>query len=518
MNSSARRFLFSGFFFWLALGGACLYFVLPLRKKLKFGIDLIGGSYLTLEVQTDKAVESELMAVLQGIPGKLKQKGLALPKMKKVEGEKIVLAFENLSAASSAAVHLKGIRDMKISTQDKQVFIKFTEAREKKIKSNAVDTNIEVFRTRLGRLMSAAEITIATEGEKNIIIELPGVADPMKARTMIGKRAVLEFKLVERSGRSKEDIMYEYDGEIPDDMEILPGKPDEDGSRRHYLVPKFSEITGKELVNARSKVGGNIGMQHVVEFRLSPAGGEKFYELTSRNFGRSLAVVLDDEVIMAAKIEAAIRTDGIISGGFSSEDSKELAMLLRSGALIAPVTIEGQQQIGPTLGAASIKQGLISCFVGLGLLLLFSLFYYSLSGLFAFIALMFNLSLVLFGLHAVGAILTLPGIAGMVLTIGMAIDASILIYERIKDGLSAGLTIKNAVNTGFSNAMTVILDANITTFIVGIVLYKFGTGPLQGFAVTMMLGIVSTLVTGLFFLRSIFNFVLNNFKVKKLRI
>jgi protein-export membrane protein SecD len=193
-------------------------------------------------------------------------------------------------------------------------------------------------------------------------------------------------------------------------------------------------------------------------------------------------------------------------------------LLLQSGSFVAPVTFEEERQIGPSLGQESIRQGLISCLVGLGLLFIFSLFYYSLSGLFAFLALIYNLGLILMGLAWLQVPLTLPGIAGMVLTVGMAIDASILIYEHIKEELSKGATIKLAVRSGFRDAMKVILDANITTFIVGVVLYNFGTGPIQGFAVTMMLGIIATLITGLFFLRSLFTFMLNNFSVQKLRI
>lgn len=522
MNSSTRRRLFSGLSFWLLFVGVLVYFMLPLRQKERWkqhlGIDLIGGSYLTLEVQTDEAVNSALLGFLQGIPQKLKTARKVLPKSKRVEEGKIVLTFDDLNAAQSAAMTLKNERDMKVSAVGNQVSMNFTKGKEERVKAEAVQMNIEVFRMRLANLRRVAEITIASQGEKNIIIELPGVTDPMQARALIGKPAILEFKLVERSGATPGDIKFEYDGEIPDDMEILPGKVNEDGSRKHYLVPRYTDITGKLLRDARSGTGGIIGIQHLISFKFSSEGGDRFYDLTSRNFGRSLAVVLDGEVITAPRIDAAIRTEGQISGHFSSEEAKELAMLLRSGGLTAPVTIEGDSQIGATLGADSIRQGLISCLVGLGLLLIFSIFYYSLSGLFAFIALMYNLCLVLFGLYAIGAVLTLPGIAGMVLTIGMAIDASILIYERIKDGLAAGLSIKNAVNTGFSTAMVVILDANITTFIVGVVLYKFGTGPLQGFAVTMMLGIISTLVTGLFFLRALFNFLLDNFNVQKLRI
>ena len=517
MNKSTTRMIFSSFSFWVVFAGLCIYSVLPLEKKLKRGIDLVGGTYMTLEVETEKAVESELLTVMQSIPDKLRSAGKVQPKAKEVKDQKIILTFENTVDASAAAVQLQGMRDIKIAPREQQVVLEYTKDREEKIKKDAVATNREVYRARLGELMSVAEITIAPKGERGIIIELPGVTDPMKARAMIGKSAILEFKLVERSAGSEDDILYEYDGEIPDDMEVLQGS-EKDGKKMFYLVARYTDITGKLLKDARSGLGGELGTEHVVNFEFSSEGGEKFYELTSRNVGKDLALILDDVVIMAPRIEVALRSSGVIRGGFTSEDSKQLATLLRSGSLIAPVKIEGEQQIGPTLGAASIKQGLISCLVGLGLLLLFSLFYYSLSGLFAFIALMFNLCLVLFGLHATGSVLTLPGIAGMVLTVGMAIDASILIYERIKDGIKSGFSIKKAVDSGFSNAMVVILDANITTMIVGIVLYKFGSGPLQGFAVTMMLGIISTLVTGLLFLKSLFTFMLTNFKVQKLKI
>jgi len=227
---------------------------------------------------------------------------------------------------------------------------------------------------------------------------------------------------------------------------------------------------------------------------------------------------LDSEVISAPRIESAIRGSGEITGNFTTDSARTLALLLKSGSFVAPVTFEEERQIGPSLGQESIRQGLTSCLIGLGLLLFFSLFYYNLSGFFAFFALVYNLILVLLGISWLKATLTLPGIAGMVLTVGMAIDASILIFERIKEELSQGVALKKAVELGFSGAMKVILDANITTFIVGIVLYRFGVGPIQGFAVTMMLGIIATLVTTLFFLRSLFKFMLNNFDIQKLRI
>jgi preprotein translocase subunit SecD len=262
----------------------------------------------------------------------------------------------------------------------------------------------------------------------------------------------------------------------------------------------------------------NETREWVVNFSWNAEGGQKFYELTSKNHYRSLAVILDNVVITAPTINASIRTNGRITGMGGAESAKELALLLKSGSFVAPITFEEERQVGPSLGAESIHNGLLSCIVGLSLVFVFALYYYKFAGLLAFLALVFNLILILFGLSRIGATLTLPGIAGMVLTIGMAIDASILIYEKIKEELKNGTKLKEAVTSGFSDAQWVILDGNITTFIVGFVLYQFGTGPIQGFAITMMLGIIATLITGLFFLRSMFTFILSNLHIQKLNI
>ena len=512
MNVSARRWLLSELMFWLVLAGIGVYFLMPLRQKLRFGIDLVGGTFLTLHVQTNKAVESELINRLQSIEGNLdKAQNIELDSQT-IEGNEIVLGFDNLQDTQSAAVAIKASHsDLKQTVQELTIRLALPEMTIKQIKEDAVSRNIEVLRTRVNRL-GVADIPISSQGE-NIIVELPDVSDPQQAKAMIGKAAQLDFRLVEKFAQTQDDILYEFDGELPGDKEILPGRDKREG---FYLVTKYPEITGKYLRDARPGLGGDSNVQPVVSFRLTDDGGQKFYEMTSKNYGRQLAIVLDGVIIQSARINDAIRTDGQISGRFSTDETKELALLLKSGAFVAPVTFEEERQIGPSLGRDSIHKGLMSCLVGLALLFLFSLFYYRLSGLFAFIALIYNLMLVLMGLAWFGATLTLPGIAGMVLTVGMAIDASILIYEHIKEQLIEGISLREAVKKGFSGAAMVILDANITTFIVGVVLYNFGTGPIQGFAVTMMLGIVSTLITGLFFLRSLFNFVLNNFSVQKL--
>jgi len=508
MSLSFRRMAFSELSFWLVICAIGLYFLLPLRQSLRFGIDLVGGTYLTLEVKTDKAVEAELVEQMQSVDAKLKRANRALPTSKFIENNQIVLQFSSMQDAQMAAVDLKSaLPGLEQSVDGSIVRFYFPDLMVERIKENAVSRNIEVLRTRM------RDIPIAQQGEKNIVIELPDTANPQEAKARIGKAAQLELRIVDKMGASEQELLYEYEGELPADKEILPG------TEGYFLLDKYAEVTGRMLKEARAQYDESKGFQHVVTFKLNDVGSEKFYDLTSKHYGRPLAIILDGVVIQSPRVNEPISGGNVqISGGFTAESARELALLLQSGSFVAPVTFEEERQIGPSLGQESIRQGLISCLVGLGLLFIFSLFYYSLSGLFAFLALIYNLGLILMGLAWLQVPLTLPGIAGMVLTVGMAIDASILIYEHIKEELSKGATIKLAVRSGFRDAMKVILDANITTFIVGVVLYNFGTGPIQGFAVTMMLGIIATLITGLFFLRSLFTFMLNNFSVQKLRI
>lgn len=518
MDFSIRRLAFSGFAVWMVLLMAALYFLMPLRKTLNFGIDLVGGTYLKLEVHTDKAVEVALQDKMEGLLSALRKAKKEMPELYDVKEGQAVLKFKTIGATQDAASLAKrDDRDVVMSVEADTITIRFTDTASKRIKREAVDRTIEVLRVRLDKL-GVAEIQIAPYGEKQVVVELPNISDPQQAKAMIGTSAVLDFRIVERDGRSPEDILYEYDGQLPQGMEILPGNARAGRDEKvYYLVQKRAPVTGKDLKDARPRFD-NDKAQMVVAFEMTADGGDKFYEMTSRHYGRVLAAVLDGVVITAATINGKISTHGEISGTFTPDEVKELSLLLKSGSLPARISFEEERTIGPTLGSEAIYQGFIACMIGLGLVFLFSLFYYSVSGLLAFITLLYNLVLILLGLSWLQATLTLPGIAGMVLTIGMAIDASILIFERIREELKAGVSVRKAVNDGFSDAMRVIIDANITTFITGLVLYKFGTGPIQGFAITMMLGIISTLVTGLFFLKSLFNVVLDTFNVQKLRI
>jgi len=519
---SARGVLFSSFSLWVVGAAFCLYYLSPLvipgkAKPIKFGIDLVGGTYISLIVDTDKAVEDALFGRLQSLKIGLKQEGLAASEKTKIEKNELVVTFATADEARQAALFVReDDAQLNLSQAGATIRLSLKLQEETALKRWAVESNIHVLRNRLDKF-SVSEITIAAQGEKNIIIELPDVDDPEKAKAMIGKAAMLEIAVVEAEGMSEEDILEKYDDELPDGFRIVPGKTKRghEESRRYYLMPTHTEITGKLLKDAHPEFGqyGNM----VVAFEFSNEGGKRFYDLTRQNVSRLLAVMLDNEVISAAVINEPIGSKGQISSDhFTPESAKELADLLKSGAYVAPVHFDEERTVGPALGAQAIKQGALSCIVGLVLLFFFCVIYYKIPGFFAFITLVYNLllTLVIFGYF--GGTLTLPGIAGLVLTLGMAIDASILIFEKIKEELTKGVTLKSAIDAGFAGSLVVILDANITHFIMDVVLYKFGTGPVQGFALTMIVGIITTLITGLFFLRTLLNFVLS-FGVKKMR-
>ena len=529
MNVSLQRIFIFPFLLWVIGAGFFCFYLFTfegvwsvLREdRIKFGIDLVGGTYITLTVQTDKAVEAELVDRLQVILKRLESKDQLGPTNQKFEGKRVILTFQNLDSVNNAVSIVKGVEPgLNAVVDGLDVRLSFKEDEDQKIRNWAVKGNIEVLRTRLD-VIGVGEITIAQQGEKNIIIELPNVDDPNKAKAMIGKAALLEIKPVERAAYSEEEILDEFDGELPENMQILSGRGRSNGhEKEYYLVSRYTDLTGRLLKDAYVGFGGGENQgQMVVNFEFKPEGGEKFYEMTKKHLGDRVAIVIDDVVVTAPSVAKPISGGrAYIYGGFSTETATELAMLLKSGAFVAPVSFEEERQIGPSLGQESIDKGVLACLVGLALLVVFSFLVYSYCGFFAFLALLYNLLLILVILSWLRATLTLPGITGMILTVGMAIDASVLIFEKIREELASGMTPRQAVKSGFNDVMGVILDSNITTFLVGIVLYRFGTGPIQGFAVTMMVGIISTLITGLFFLKSLFNFFLYNLGVQKLRI
>ena len=484
--------------------------------RIRLGIDLQGGAHLTIGVDIEEAIRMRLALERKTIEQAFDKKDFKAESLKKeIKDKSILMEFENENIASSAYGIIKSEvgNFIKVSRSGSLVAVMLSREEEYRIRTEVVEQAINVLKRRLDSA-GVQGLTIHQHGNRQIVVQLPGEVDVESKKALISQTAHLEFKMVEKEAPDQDILLDEYDGELPADKMIVPGR--QDGIDRYYLVSAFADITGNRIVHARMDFDeyGKPG----VSFGLDSVGGKEFGELTSRNVGGNLGIIIDNVVYSVARIKEPITHGRVtISGSFTGEQAKSLEIVLNSGSLQAPLVFESENHVGASLGQDSIRKGMISCLVGLALLLIFSIFYYKIPGIFAMIALFFNLFLVLLFLSAFSATLTLPGIAGMVLTIGMAIDASILIYEKIREELSDGATLRKAIKDGFSDAMVVIMDSNITTFLTGLVLFKFGGPAIRGFAVTLMLGIIATLLSGVFFLRSLFEVVLDATDIKKLK-
>ncbi len=519
MNMTMKRIFTSSFMGWVLLAAATVaYFSFKGKDALKFGIDLVGGSYITLEIDQNDVIKTELYDKIKSFQAILDQAAIELESKPVFQNNMLSFVFDSKQQAQEAQVLFRHDYNQLVYTvKENELQVSLSEMYLNHLISDAADANIHILERRLNGL-SVAEIHISKQDNRFIVVELPDVQDPEQAKTMIGQSAIMEFKIVEDSAPSRQELMDKYDHELPEGTMIVSGSSRGSKGKMYYLVPDYATVSGKFFKNAKVDFGGELQTELCVHFEFDDEGGKRFHELTSRNIGKPLAIVLDGQIVQVATINSAIGKNGLIQGNFKADEAATLAKLLKSGAFKAKVDFISERQIGPTLGQESVNKGLLSCVIGLFFLLVFGIYFYRLSGFFAVLALAYNLILILLFMSLVKATLTLPGIAGMILTVGMAVDASILIYEQIRECLSRGLSITQAVQDGFADAMMVILDANITTFIVAAVLFYFGTGPIQGFAVTMMLGIISTLVTGLFFLKSIFKMYLTTFHVSKLSI
>ena len=381
--------------------------------------------------------------------------------------------------------------------------------------SDAMERALEVIRNRVDQF-GVAEPLITLQGDKWVVVELPGVKDPERAIDLIGKTALLEFKLVNDGIRISEILDSEGKvdpSKIPTGYEVLPGRRE-----ALFLLKEEPEITGAALTNAKVKIGGQYNMPYVaVDF--NKEGAKKFARITEVNIERNLAIVLDERVQSAPVIKSKI-PDGhaIIEGNFTMEEAKNLAIVLRAGALPAPVNIIENRTVGPSLGRDSVRAGVVAAGIGLICVMFFMVIYYKLSGLITNLALILNLIILLGMMAYFRATLTLPGIAGIILIIGMAVDANVLIFERIREELRAGKTVRVAIDSGYQKAFRTILDSNLTTLIAAAFLFQFGTGPVKGFAVTLSLGILISMFTALVVTHMVFDMVLAGKKVERLSI
>ncbi|MEA3507030.1 MAG: protein translocase subunit SecD [Elusimicrobiota bacterium] len=370
----------------------------------------------------------------------------------------------------------------------------------------AMNRALEIIRNRVDQF-GVSEPLIARQGVNWIIVQLPGIADVERALDLIGQTALLEFKLVADQPVGDEE-------DIPEGYEILPGRQE----RERYLVKEEAELTGAALKNAEVKVGGDFGRPRI-SFTMKKDAAQEFQEITELNVNRRLAIVLDGVVQSAPNIRERIPNgQGIIEGNFTMESARDLAIVLRAGALPAPVTIIEKGIVGPKLGQDSIVSGLKAMGIGLALIMLFMVAYYKKSGIIAVIALLLNIIILLGAMAYFQFTLTLPGIAGIILIIGMAVDANVLIFDRIMEETDKGKTPRVAIDAGYKKATTTILDANITTLIAVMFLFQFGTGPVKGFAVTLFIGIVVSMFTAIIVAKTIFDMITSERQIKELSI
>lgn len=496
-----------------------IYLAYPPKEKIRLGLDLRGGMHLLLEVVTNDALKMEADHVVLRLQDLFKEKMVKFLRITIGEDTKtIIIEGVDLSQESTvkdAIDQFANEWDYSITSDRIRLTLKPNVVVY--LREMAVNQAIETIRGRVDEL-GVAEPVIQKHGADRILVQLPGIDNPERVKNIIQNTALLELKLVVKGPVSdREELLKDYNGVEPPDMEVVKSDPVKSRVHGYYLVKRVAAITGKDIRNAR--VGKDEFNQPVVNFTLSNQGGKIFEKVTSENIGKPLAIILDGRVISAPVIEAVIRDAGRITGHFTLQEAEDLAIVLRSGALPAGIKYLEERTIGPSLGMDSITKGLRASLVSLIVVMAFMVFYYRLSGVNAVIALVLNIIILLGVMSYFKATLTLPGIAGIVLTIGMAVDANVLIFERIRENLRLGKSVKASIPEGFKKAWVTILDSNLTTIVAAIFLLQFGTGPVKGFAVTLIIGIVASLFTAVFVSRMIFDFVLSRKKkVEKLSI
>jgi len=493
------------------------------NKKINLGLDLQGGMHLVLEVDTAKAVEDTMERILQELRTSLRKERVRVIEIDRVEKNRIAVRLqgeENITAFNKLLdSEYKGLR--MVSDDDSagtlSMMLDLPDDEMEHIKKMAAEQALETIRNRIDQF-GVSEPDIRNQGEKRILIQLPGIKDTKRAKELIGKTALLEFKLLDEAG----DIGAALKGSVPPGTELLYETRTDPATNRTtktpYLIKKRALLTGAYLTDAKVQIDSQYNEPYVsIEF--DKKGGRIFAQVTGENVKKRLAIVLDKKVYSAPVIQEKITGGSArITGNFTTEEAHDLAIVLRAGALPAPVHIIEERTVGPSLGADSIRKGLISMCIGGILVILFMVVYYKGSGVVADIALILNILLIAGGLAGFQATLTLPGIAGIILTIGMAVDANVLIFERIREEMSLGKTPRAAVDAGYSRASLTILDANVTTLIAALVLFQFGTGPVKGFAITLSLGVLASLFTALILSRSIFDYFLITRKVRTISI
>jgi len=462
-------------------------------KKITLGLDLQGGLHMLLGVKTDEATASRIKSITASVKHFAEKKDILIDDLKFNDDS---ISFNLLDTDDLGAIQefLKGIEGAKITINGENISLSLTKKEIEKTKKQAISQAIETIRNRLDQF-GLAEPLVARQGEEKILVELAGIktqAEEQRARELISRAAKLELMAVDEGRAARVYTMSNADAASYGDV-ILD---DVKNPSIKYLVREIPILDGGMLTDAH--VGFDRNNHPLISFTLNSEGAELFGDFTGKSVGKHLAVVLDGKVYSAPVINERIGGGaGQISGNYTVSEAKDLAIALRSGALLAPIFLMEKRSVGPSLGADSIKASMVALVGGFIMVIIFMIIYYRMAGVIANVALIANLFIILAVMSLFGATLTLPGMAGIVLTVGMAVDANVIISERIRELIYEGKSMHKAIEDGYSNAMRAILDANITTLIAAVVLYAYGTGAIKGFAVTMSIGILASMLTAI---------------------
>jgi preprotein translocase subunit SecD len=478
----------------------------PIRR----GLDLKGGTHLVMRVNVGDATRLEVDQAMEALKSQAGKNNLPVPTTRRINDTTFVATppagiapteYERLAKDFLPAFDMS-------RTPEGALLFKMKPASASAIERDTIEHAVETIRNRVDAL-GVTEPLIAPESGNRIVIQLPGVDDPARVKDIIKTTAVLQFRLVEGSPTpDAKSVLETVAANMKNEVDILPGTREDELGRaagvEFYAVRKTIPVTGTDLKTARVQKG-RLGEPNV-GFSLTPDGGHKFGDLTGANVGRRLAIVLDNKVVSAPRINSQINDQGVIEGSFTTQQASDLALILRSGSLPASLTTLEERTVGPSLGRDSIRQGVLASLIGFIALVLAVILYYKGAGINAVLALLLNLVIILGMLSIFKATLTLPGIAGIILTLGMAIDSNVLVFERIREELRDGKTVRAAIENGFARAFGTIIDTHMTTIISALFLFQFGTGPIKGFAVTLLIGLFASVFTAFFVSRVIFDF------------
>ncbi len=492
-----------------------------IQQNIHLGLDLRGGTHLILQVQVNDAINAETDQTAERLKDAMKKKNIVYADLVKPDpvaapGKIVIRGIDPNSVGDLRTMLTEQFGEYDFSPSGDAWNVSLKPQVDASIKQRAVEQAIETIRNRIDQLgVSEPVIQEHSLGSYQILVQLPGVDDPARVKEVMQSTAMLEIRQAQDNGRtygSEQEALAAHNGILPPDAIVMKGvsshrEGGDQGGDVYYVISRIAAVSGRDLRSAESGHEEN-GSPDVI-FTLTRDGGDHFYNFTSAHVGDYLAIVLDGKVQEVATIKEAIRDSGRISGSYTEQRTKDVAMVLRSGALPASIKYLEERTVGPSLGADSIRRGVHAALVGMVAVMLFMLIYYRFAGINADLALVLNLVILLGFLGFTGATLTLPGIAGLILTVGMGVDSNVLIFERIREELRAGKTPPSAVEQGFQHAWVTIVDTHVTTIVSAAILFMFGTGPVKGFAVTLTFGLLANLFTAVFVARTIFDGILN---------